>query len=203
MNTLTKIDMVHPQISGWCSLQKAHTLASIILATRPAISLEIGVWYGRSLIPMAIAHESIRQGKVIAVDPWSADASVIGQVNPADKEWWNRQEIHETAYRSFLDFVSTSGVSQYVEVHRKTSDAFDPPVGIGLLSVDGNHGDQSIRDIQRYAPFVDIGGFLVADDLNWSGGAVTRAVGLLPGMGFHELYRVENDKESWAVFQKA
>lgn len=203
MSIFQKIATANAEVSGWCSLEKANTLASIILATRPEVSLEIGVWHGRSLIPMALAHRHIEHGKVIAVDPWLAGCSVAGQVNKADQEWWNRQNIHEDAYKAFCEHLKKFDVASMVEIHRIHSDEFDPPLGIGLLSVDGNHGEQSIKDIQRYAPMVDPGGFIVADDLNWSGGSVTKAIELLPSLGFHELYRVENDKESWAVFQKA
>jgi len=203
MNIFSKIETVHAETSGWCSELKARTLAAIIISTRPDISLEIGVWYGRSLLPIALAHQHVAHGKVIAIDPWLAGCSVAGQENPADREWWSRQDIHETAFQTFMSKVGIYDLKNFVEVHRMHSDEFDPPEGIGLLSVDGNHGQQAEKDMARYAPKVIKGGFLVADDLNWTGGAVSRAIALLPPMGFHELYRVENDKESWAVFQRA
>jgi len=43
MITMESILGVHSKITGWCSVEKAETLVSIILATRPIISLEIGV----------------------------------------------------------------------------------------------------------------------------------------------------------------
>ncbi len=203
-NIYNAIEAVHEGISGWCSAQKCRTLASLIISTRPEITLEIGVWFGKSCIPMALAHEHILTGKVIAVDPWRAAASVSGQVNPADVEWWNRQDIHDLAFDSFNAKIDEHLLRQYVSVFRLDSDTYEPPDGIGLLSVDGNHGEQAVRDIKRYAPKVKPGGFLVADDLNWTGGAVSEAVALLPAMGFKELYRVD-DKESanqWGVWQK-
>lgn len=204
MNIFQKIENVHGEISGWCSQQKAQTLASIVLASRPAISLEIGIWFGKSLLPVALVHQHLGIGKVIAIDPWFAGCSVAGQENPADAEWWRHQDRHELAYNSFLAKVKELGLRETVDVQRMHSDEFDPPDGIGLLSLDGNHGVQAIKDIERYAPKVKLGGFLVADDLKWTGGAVERAISLLPVMGFIELYTVE-DKESanhWAVFER-
>jgi predicted O-methyltransferase YrrM len=202
MNIFQKIEDIHSQISGWCSKEKAMTLASIVLANRHEISLEVGVWYGKSLLPVALMHQHLGQGKVIAVDPWHSGCSVAGQVNPQDAEWWNRQDIHEVAYRAFDARVRSLELQKFVEVHRMHSDEFDPPQNIGLLSVDGNHGDQAIKDVQRYAPMVKRGGFLVADDLNWTGGSVLRAVELLPDLGFIERYKVVNSQENWAVFQR-
>ena len=62
------------------------------------------------------------------------------------------------------------------------------PEQIGLLVVDGNHGEQSIRDVQRWAPNVTRSGYVYMDDLNWSGGAVQEAERLLLKMGFVPLW---------------
>lgn len=202
MNIFDKIETVHGSMEGWCSWRKAQTLAAIVISTQPEISVEIGVWYGKSLLPVALAHQHIGKGGVIAIDPWMAEASIEGQVNPADKEWWNRQQIHQVAFDAFKTKVYELGLQSVVRIERKASNDFEPPAGIGLLSVDGNHGEQAIRDVERYAPKVKKGGFLVADDIEWTGGAVGKAISLLPGMGFVEMYRVKNETESWAVFQR-
>ena len=201
-NIFDRIESVHAATEGWCTWSKAQTLAAIVISTRPEISVEVGVWYGKSLLPVALAHQHIGKGRVIAIDPWMAENSIASQVDPANIEWWKRQNIHQVAYDTFRSKVYELGLQNVVQIERKASDAFQPPHGINLIHVDGNHGDQSVRDIERYAPEVARGGFLVADDLAWSGGSVTRAIGLLPAMGFTELYRVENDKESWACFQR-
>jgi len=201
-NIFDKIETVHASTEGWCSWKKAQTLAAIIISTQPEISVELGVWYGRSLLPVALAHQHIGKGGVIAIDPWMAQESVAGQINPADKEWWDRQDIHQAAYDAFKKKVYELGVQNVVRIERKSSDDFEPPEGIGYLHVDANHGEQAITDFKRYAPKVKRGGFLVADDLHWTGGSIITAISLLPEMGFQELYRVENGQESWAVFER-
>lgn len=202
MNKLfQEISDAHPTITGWSTELKSHALAAAIVAVRPAISLEIGTWGGRGTFPMAMAQRYIGSGVVWAIDPWDAKASVEGQVNPADAEWWSHQDKHELVYQMFLKRGMELKLMPHIVVHRKRSDEVEPPE-CSCLVVDGNHGEQSIRDIQRYAPKVTPGGFLFADDLNWSGGSVVRAIGLLPEMGFREVYRVENTAENWACFQK-
>lgn len=202
MNIFDKIETVHAATEGWCSWTKGQTLASIVLATRPEISLEIGVFYGKSLLPVAMAHQFTGRGTVYAIDPWMAEASIAGQINPLDAAYWNRQEMHQVAYDAFKTSVYELGLQNVVHIERKTSDDFTPPDNIGLLSVDGNHGEQAVKDVERYAPKVKKGGFLVADDIEWTGGAVGKAIALLPAMGFVELFRVKNEHESWAVFQR-
>ncbi len=202
MNIFDKIEAVHATTEGWCTWKKAQTLAAIVISTQPEISVSIGVWYGRSLLPIALAHQHIGKGRVIAIDPWMAENSIAGQVDPANVEWWKRQNIHQVAYDTFKAKVYELGLQNVVQIERKASDDFNPPDGIMCLEIDGNHGEQSIRDVQRYAPKVKRGGFLIADDLHWTGGSVETAIALLPAMGFQELYRVENDKESWAVFER-
>jgi len=201
-NVFDKIQTVHSSTEGWCSWSKAQTLASIVISTQPEISVEIGVFYGKSLLPVALAHQHTGKGLVVAIDPWMAEASIAGQVNPQDVEYWNRQAMHQTAYEAFHKKVYELGLQNVVRIERKKSDDFEPPADIGLLSVDGNHGEQAIRDVERYAPKVKRGGFLVADDIEWTGGAVGKAISLLPSMGFVEMYRVKNEHESWAVFQR-
>lgn len=202
MNIFDRIETVHDNTPGWCSSLKANTLAALVIGTRPEITIEIGCFYGRSLLPMALAHQFIGKGSVIAIDPWMAEASVAGQLNPLDVEYWNRQQMHETAYAAFKAKVYELGLQNVVRIERKASDDFEPPEEISILHLDGNHGEQSVKDIQRYAPKIKRGGFLVADDLKWTGLFVEKAVSLLPDMGFVELYRIENESECWACFER-
>jgi cephalosporin hydroxylase len=195
------IEDVWKTTTGWCTWEKARVMVSVVMATRPDVCLEIGIFHGRSALPVALAQKMVGKGRFIAIDPWKASASVEGQ-SKVDTEWWNHQDMHEKAYDDFMGKRDYWKLQDVIEVHRMTSDEYDPKFEIGLLSVDGNHGEQAIKDVARYAPCIIIGGFLIIDDLKWNGGAVTRAVGLLPDMGFKELFRVENSEECWAMFQR-
>jgi cephalosporin hydroxylase len=204
-----RIEHVWQHTQGWASWTKAETMAAIVLATRPKVSIEIGIFFGRSFLPVALAHQHVNCGKAIAIDPWLKGCSIEGEDDPKNVEWWNRQDIHEMAHDDFRSKVRELNLAPFVEIHRMHSDEYDPKAEIGLLHIDGNHREQAIKDFARYAPNVVKGGYLIADDLNWTGGAVSRAVALLPGMGFEELYRVEKrgtpphePDDSWAVFRK-
>ena len=41
----------------------------MVLALRPAVVVEIGVWRGSSLLPMALALKELGRGQIVGVDP--------------------------------------------------------------------------------------------------------------------------------------
>src|SRR4051812_47320274 len=88
----TSLDHVR---EGWCTVDKAKTLAASVLAIRPGTVVQIGVWAGRSLIPMALACQSVHKGIVIGIDPWSPDASAEGQIGE-NLAWWKDVAPHES-----------------------------------------------------------------------------------------------------------
>ena len=198
MNLFSKIDDAMPKIRhGWCSVPKAYTLASSVLALRPDVTIEIGVWGGKSLIPLALAHKEIGKGIVVGIDPWTPAASVEGQVNDADKKHWGTTD-HESVYQEFLGLLKTFQIDQCVRVHRMKSDECPRYEGVSLLHIDGNHGPQAIKDVEKFAPMCRSGALLVADDLGWSGGFVTQAMQKLEGMGWAKLYALDQG----AVYQR-
>lgn len=202
MTLFQKLEEVAAQPNGWCTLEKAKALAGMVLATRPAIVVEIGVWSGKSLLPMALACQDVNHGKVIGIDPYSPAASVEGQTG-AHAEWWNNPAGHEAMFDLFRSLVKQFALENRVELWQMKSDDADAPDGIGLLHIDGNHSEQAARDVAHFGPRVVPGGFVVLDDLHWEGGGVTKGVELLLSYGFRELYRVQTEGNDWGVFQKS
>lgn len=179
----------------WCDLEKAQTLAALIVGLRPRVVVEIGVWMGGSMVPMLMALRALSvldaqagrrpvARRAVAIDAWSREASVAGQ-EAKDAEWWGQVD-HEAAYQAFLGRLERHGLA--CDVLRQSSGSAEVPRGIGLLHVDGNHADQAALDTQRFAPAVHLGGILVMDDLHWRGGHVQRARGIASFLGFHEVY---------------
>ena len=183
---LAQIEICLPEGGQWCSLEKAQTLAALIVGLRPRTVVEIGVWMGGSLVPMLLALKYNRAGRAIAIDPWSPDASRAGEA-PENAQWWGSID-HELALRTFADRLAKHDVASYCEVWRQRSDDATPPAPIDLLHVDGNHSDQAVRDVLRFAPGVRGGGILVLDDVGWIGGHVSRALEHARSLGFTELY---------------
>lgn len=190
MTLFETIARVQPKLHGWCSPEKAATLAAAVLAYRPEVIVEIGVFGGSSLIPLALAAKEIGRCKVIAIDPWLAVASVEGQVNDADRKFWSDQAMHENVYNDFLRVISELGLTNTVDVRRAKSDDVEVPANIGLLHTDGNHGEQAVKDIERYFPKCLVGSLAFVDDEHWAGGGVSRAITKAKSMGFKELYKL-------------
>ena len=177
---------------GWCSLDKATTLASIVWGLRPSVVVELGVWIGGSAIPLAIALRELGAGQLVVVDAWASEVSVEGQDDPAHLKWWGESmgtSGHDRAYSVFIKRLKKHGItSERCQVLIQRTDEAEVPPLIDVLHHDANHGPQVVDDIERWTPAVRVGGLLVIDDLNWTGGHVVRARDRALELGFVELY---------------
>lgn len=176
---------------GWTSEAKAHAIAAMVIALRPRVSCELGTWHGKGLITLGLAHQFIGYGMAYGVDPYSAEESIKGQVRKADRDWWATAD-HEAAYMACKTHINTFAVQNTTKLIRQTSDAFPITERIGLLRVDGNHGIQALKDVQKYGPMVEYGGLLVMDDVEWHGGGPKEAVEWLKSNKWRMLYELED-----------
>ena len=119
------------RVPGWCPLQKALDLAAAVIAFRPRMSLEIGVFGGKSLLPIAMACEAIDHGVVIGIDPWSPAASSEGYTGE-NAQWWGHLD-HEGIYRAFIAGVDRLGLKNRVAIERAKSDDAAVPVSSGSI----------------------------------------------------------------------
>lgn len=197
-NLFNEIEIALANIrEGWTSPEKAFALASTVIALRPAISCELGVFCGKGVAAMAMAHKAIGFGRVIGVDPWSAEASKEGQLKEDDKKFWTTLD-HEMIYNICKQSMDALKLNDVVELVRMRSDQYTPPDGIGLIRIDGNHGPEVLKDVKRYAPKVIQGGILFCDDKGWTGNFVDKAADWLRENGWRSLYMIEDTE----VFQK-
>jgi len=198
MKCFQKIIESNPKQDGWCTLNKALTLASIVVSLRPKVSIEIGLYAGRSFTPIALAHQEVG-GKAIGIDPWSAKDAVVGYTGENEKFWNNPANMERVKGETFK-WVNHFGLSSCVEIIQKPSDEV-APVKCGLLHVDGQHTIQSLNDVRRFSFEMDYGSIIVMDDVNWKNdgvGHVQTAVQWILDNGWVKLY----DLEEGAVFQR-
>ncbi len=189
-----QIEQLIPTLHGWASVDKCQKLAASVITIQPQTSVIIGVWGGRDTFALALAHKFIGKGRVLAIDPWVEVASVQGQTTDADRQWWGNIS-HETVYLDFLKHRKSLGLEEVISVHRMISDYATPSKSIdGILVIDGNHGPNAVRDVERFAPSVEIGGIVLMDDANWSGNFVRQAIEILKQMGFRLLYTVDTSE---------
>ena len=185
--------------NGWCTLKKASMLSAAIVTLQPSLVCEVGVWAGRSFVPMALTLKKLGGGIAVGIDPWKAEESAK-EMSGDHLEWWSKTD-HEAIFNEFTKWISDLQLGQCTEIHRCRSDEFNHKAMIekyGLidfLHLDGNHGEKaSVYDVKHYASNVRVGGLLFFDDVEWA----KTAVSMLPGLGFRRLYFIEGG----AVFQR-
>lgn len=155
----------------WTPPEKQVFLASIILENRLMHSVEIGVYTGGSIIPQAIAMK-FTGGCAIGIDPYSdveAEQSdnrdMIESVDAA-----LLRPDRDKMYDELIELIQRSKLSPSCRILRLTSnDAASHIKGrIDLLHIDGNHDYESVvTDLKNYLPKLQLGGYLVMDDINW------------------------------------
>jgi hypothetical protein len=182
-------DWMASQTDGWSSKEKVAALVGAILAMRPAVVLEIGIWSGKSFIPMAMAMQHIKStGVVIGIDPWSADASAQG-MDGEHLKWWANVD-HNRIFKLFNEEMLKFDLHPFCKIFRCRSDEWKIPddLVIDLLHIDGNHGEQaSVFDVDVFASRVRIGGLVWMDDSAWA----AKAVGKMYYWGFQRLFELD------------
>ena len=190
---------------GWCSEQKMKRLfalvqqAAVEFNDASLLSVELGVFAGRSFYPMALAHQQLERGYALGIDAWNNEAPLEGTNTKTNNDWWAQVPIKEI-YNRFLQTGKFLQVGNYAR-HRtgKTEDFVNrfADESITLLHQDSNHNIETIsRELRLYAPKIKPGGYWVADDTDWK--EAKDGYALLPLHGFELL----EDYETWQIWKK-
>lgn len=156
------------ELHGWCSEEKAGMLIDLVLKSKPDKIVEIGVWGGKSLIPMACALKANKKGVIFGIDPWDPNASLQGLTNESNKAFWGWVD-HEAVMWGLIDKICQFDLIDQVQLIKTTSKEAAPISGIDILHIDGNHSDEtSYIDVTKWVPYVKAGGLIVFDDITWS-----------------------------------
>jgi predicted O-methyltransferase YrrM len=154
-------------LHGWCSMQKADFIIDLVLQMKPQKIVEIGVWGGKSLIPMAYALKINRSGMIYGIDPWDSIASIQHMHDEGSKAFW-RWADHGAIYRGLVQKIEDFDLVNQVELIPATSENAPLIQDIDLLHVDGNHSEEtSFFDVQKWVPLVKKGGCIIFDDMTW------------------------------------
>jgi len=154
------------QLEGWCSQEKAAIMVDLVFETDAKTVVEIGVFGGKSLVPMAVAMKYKGSGVCFGVDPWSTAESLVG-MDGVNAEWWGRLD-HEVIYRGLTQKIEEFGLDDTIVLIRETSKNAPEIEEIDILHIDGNHSEEtSMVDVTKWVPLVKPGGFIVFDDMTW------------------------------------
>lgn len=159
------------EIWGWCSKEKALNFIDLVLEVKPQVCVEIGVFGGASLYPVASALKFLGQGVVIAIDPWDK-IECIRYLDPdrdkTDLKWWAHQNM-DHIYFGFLSMLRQFELEKTCVIFRYTSKKAAPAIGqIDILYLDGNHYEKvATEDVRLYLPKVRPGGYIWINDACW------------------------------------
>lgn len=148
----------------WCSVEKINLLMDLTLLTKPSVSVEVGVFTGSSILPVAATLSYLNSGKVYAVDAWSNDEAILN-LNDDDpnKEWWSQVDM-TVVHHCFKNLMEQWSLENFCIEHCKSSkqiiDAI--PNQIDFLHLDGNYSEiGSLQDVELYLPKVKKGGYIL------------------------------------------
>jgi predicted O-methyltransferase YrrM len=170
------LNAVAIDFGGGCSASKAHVIAYLISHFKSANALDIGVYRGRSFLPMCVAMRENGNGVAHAVDPWSKTEAVEKDNHRlrAEIDQWIERLDFEAVYRSVVENVHAHGLDTFARIHRTTSRnaaaLFSSlQISFDLIHIDGNHDtDAVLADVDTYLPLLAEGGICILDDISWT-----------------------------------
>lgn len=190
---------------GGCSVNKGFVMAELIRRFDLKVSVDIGIYRGRSFFPQAVAHSRWTGGTVYGVDPYSMGEALendCGDLKDKVADFAARLDFDDL-YQTVERNIVSRGLEKHAKIVRKTSMAAAPEfrergVSFGLIHIDGNHDTARVmEDVDAYLPLLAPSGFVVLDDISWS--SVRPAYDLVSRKMTHLFERVDG-RNDYAVF---
>ncbi len=171
-------DLLRPEteggLQGWCDRPKGEFLYDTVrqLARErpgPLSCVEVGVFGGRSLIPVALGLRDCDGGFVTGIDPYTTAANVDGWGAGSDVREWVEHVPFEAIRRRCEGVIEVLGLRRWCAILRceasRAAHQFGP---VDLVHIDGNHAEASaLRDVRTWLPKLTTGSVIVIDDTNW------------------------------------
>jgi predicted O-methyltransferase YrrM len=159
------------EIPGWCTEEKALFMMDFIKKNRCKYCVEIGVFSGKSLFPIAKTLAYKKSGVVVGIDAWNSSVAVHG-FDPLslDYQWWNQVD-----YSHFNDFtlklIAENSLSKYCKIVKNNSlvavSTFKDNT-IDFLHIDGSHAENPLYDdAVLFLPKVKNGGYILLNNATW------------------------------------
>ncbi len=192
------------KLHGWCLPSKMKRMHELVLQTSTQfnniLSVEIGLYAGRSFFPMALAHKELQKGYAFGFDSWDNIAPLEGESNsPANSDWWATTDMTLiwNAFMVSASYLQLKDYARWAQCKSEQAVRLFEDDSITLLSQDGNHASEVIvRELELWSPKMKVGGLWVADDLNWR--EAIKGYERLSDFGFEE---IENHTD-WGIFKK-
>ncbi len=119
--TLTA-ESVQDGVEGWCTPHKAQKLYELATLPETKLAVEIGIFGGKSLLPVAAAFANKGAGVIYGVEPWDNSVAVETVTNVENDKWWSEVDLIAIK-RGFIKKVTEFGLEKHVRVLEIPSDA--------------------------------------------------------------------------------
>ena len=155
-------------LEGWCSDYKTWLLYHLVREAKPKVAVEIGIYGGRSIVPMAQALKDNGQGTVIGIESWRPSTATHYVTGIANDFWWQYVD-YQKLKSTFFDFICFHKLTRHVSIMETSStSAYHSIDSIDFLHIDGNHSSfGAAHDVVNYFSKLKPGGIVVFDDINW------------------------------------
>lgn len=167
------------QSEGWCSVEKMEKMVeearlALLDSGDSFTGIELGVFAGRSVIPIAdLLHSENVSGMIYGIDPWATAEATKGYSEENEK-WWREVNLPDFLKQSH-ELVRKYGLHRYVTLITSTSDdaaVLFRGVKLDYLHIDGQHVfEQFKRDVDNYVPLCRPSAPIIVDDVGWVGGS--------------------------------
>jgi predicted O-methyltransferase YrrM len=163
------------RLPGMSDFNKLRHLYDFTMREKPRLCVEIGVYAGRSLAPVALALKRLGDGEIFGIDNWSRETALEGGPDSVGKEHlddpiWTQAGLTD-AYVKFTRALQDLELSKCVRIiganSRLVPGAFRHGT-VDYIHIDANHSRQAVSDdVELYVPRLKPGGWLWMDDSDW------------------------------------
>jgi len=178
---------------GWCSLDKAgyiiDCIDKICNEKENPVCVEIGVYGGKSVVPVALELKRHKKGIIHAIDPWTNEEATKGYDGP-HLNFWGNLDLN-LIYKIFLEIIGETSIQDYVNIIKKPSDDAPDFDYIDYLYIDGQHTMQAFKDADKYATKIRPGGYCFIDDVNWGELETNNLPKYIESLGFEYVHSVD------------
>lgn len=192
-------ELTHINLEGWCTLDKAKVLFSLVEQFRPELCLEIGTFGGKSLRAIAYGLKCTGRGIVFGIDPWAVDPCIEGTNAEANNQWW-ASVPWDKIINEYFSINQRYGLLEFTSHFRKHDRdclRYFEDESIDLVHFDSNHSPEvACRTVQDWWPKLKPGCVIIMDDIDWQGQA--KAVDVLRDLGV----KVFNTFDTYGVYRK-
>ena len=164
--------IVHMEkLEGWCSREKATSIMDVIYENKCQNCIEVGVFGGKSLLPIARALQYNGAGKVSAVDAWDTNVAIQGlSASDPNYLWWQKVNLKDL-YLQTIKMLQKNRATRFCVLVKKSSKEASTMFldeTVDFIHLDGNHTEElAFQDVVDYFPKVKDGGYILLSDPTW------------------------------------